>query len=57
MKCPGAETLLRAVINEDEGVQSWLDGQDISYLNELIYSCAVLGTMAIRAREDQQVAS
>lgn len=53
-KCPGAETLLRAVIDNDEGVQGamlrerWLEGQDISYLMELGDSLSVLATIVGR---------
>jgi len=57
MKCPAAETLLRAVIDNDEGVRGaekrarWLAGQDAGYLQELAHSCQVLMTLADRALE------
>lgn len=57
MKCAGAETMLRAVIDNDEGVraslrrQQWLNGQDPAYLQELADSCQVLLTMCTQAME------
>jgi len=54
-KCPGAETILRALIDNDEGVrglqrrQSWLDGQTAEYLQELADSAYVLMVMCGRA--------
>ena len=56
MKCPGAETILRAVIDNDEGVtgalrrQAWLAGQPSAYLAELADSLTVLAVMVDRAR-------
>lgn len=61
MKCPGAETLLRAVIDNDEGVrgamkrQRWLEGQSPAYLQELADSCYVLRQLAERALESKRV--
>jgi hypothetical protein len=52
--CPGAETLLRAVLDNDEGVdgavkrERWLAGQDIEYLMQLSDSLTVLGTITAR---------
>ena len=57
MKCAGAETLLRAVIDNDEGVRGairrdrWLAGQDVTWLQEFADSCQVLLTMCTRAME------
>jgi L-asparaginase II len=61
VKCPGAETLLRAVIDNDEGVGGavkrarWLAGQDPAYLIELADACTVLARMAARGLEDRRV--
>jgi hypothetical protein len=60
VKCPGAETLLRAVIDNDEGVdgairrQRWLAGQDPAYLQELADACGVLLGMTIQALETRR---
>jgi len=62
-KCPGAETLLRAVIDNDEGVdggrrrERWLAGQDASYLTELADSCRVLGQIVTRALDAKRAAA
>ena len=56
MKCPGAETLLRAVIDNDEGVagaiqrEAWLAAQPPGYLAELADSLGVLLAITDRAR-------
>ena len=55
MKCEGAEQLLRAVIDNDEGVagamrrEKWLAGQDPAYLQELAHSLQVLSVLTLRA--------
>ena len=60
-KCPGAETLLRAVIDNGEGVRGaikrnqWLAGQSPEYLQELADSCGVLAQMAVKALEARAV--
>jgi hypothetical protein len=59
-KCPGAETLLRAVIDNDEGVsgairrEKWLAGQDIAYLLELGDSLTVLTAIVARVLEGRR---
>lgn len=56
MKCAGAETILRAVIDGDEGVSGaikrarWLAGQSPEYLqDDLGDSCQVLMRMCLTA--------
>lgn len=54
MKCEGAETLLRAIIDNDEGVagamrrERWLAGQDITYLQDLADAAQVFSTVVSR---------
>ena len=60
-KCPGAESMLRAVIDNDEGVrgaarrQAWLTGQSPAYLTELADSCHVLMAMCREALDSRRV--
>lgn len=57
MLCQGAETLLRAVIDNDEGVdgaikrEKWLAGQPVDYLMQLHDSLSVLRTITGRVLE------
>jgi len=61
VKCPGAETILREIIDNDAGVgaaikrQKWLNGQDPAYLHELADACTVLALMATRALEARPI--
>ena len=54
MRCESAETLLRAVIDNDEGVEgairreNWLKARDIGYLQDLADSLRVLLTVTER---------
>jgi hypothetical protein len=58
-RCPGAETLLRAVIDNDEGVQGairrehWLGGQSSGYLQDLADSLHVLYQVTCRLLEER----
>ena len=53
-KCPGAETLLRAIIDNDEGAdgaikrERWLMGQDVTYIVDLADSARILAIIAER---------
>lgn len=59
MKCEGAEQLLRAVIDNDEGVtgamrrEKWLAGQDVVYLQELADAAHVLRVLTERALDSK----
>lgn len=54
MRCESAETLLRAVIDNDEGVkgairrENWLAARDVGYLQDLADSLRVLLTVTER---------
>jgi hypothetical protein len=58
-RCPGAEMLLRAVIDNDEGVEGavrrerWLEGQSPGYVQDLADSLHVLYQVACRVFEKQ----
>jgi hypothetical protein len=53
-KCEGAETLLRAIIDNDEGAdgaskrEKWLAAQDAGYLQDLADSARILTTITER---------
>jgi len=57
VKCEGAETLLRAIIDNDEGAdgaikrEKWLAAQDIGYIQDLGNSARILLTIAERVFE------
>ena len=61
MKCEGAETLLRAVIDNDEGVvgairrERWLAGQSPEYLQELADSAQILAIITGRCLASKRV--